>query len=269
MFFDKCDGKDGLYQSSTLLLSQKQSILKTMEYNYTAIILKKKKIGETDRLYTFYTLEAGKLQSIGRGIRKPQAKLAGHLETLNQSDIIVARRHGLGNIASAITERYFLGIKSDAATLKQVFEAISVFERLVDFEEKDEVLFALLQSYLTTVNALSEETRHEKVHIVTQGFLFQILSHLGYHVEMRACVVSGELLSVSKRYYFSPDAGGVIEARFMDQAQKAVAINQNTIKLIRLFFQNKLASLTRVQVTREDLVCVEQVSRSFLQWMGQ
>jgi DNA repair protein RecO (recombination protein O) len=238
-----------------------------MEYNYTAIILKKKKIGETDRLYTFYTLEAGKLQSIGRGIRKPHAKLAGHMETLNQSDVIVARRHGLGNIASAITEQYFLGIKSDEAVLKQVFEAITFFERLIDFEEKDEELFSLLQSYLMTVNALAQKAKQEKVKIVTQGFLFQLLSHLGYHLEMRFCVMSGEPLSASERYYFSPDAGGVIDARFVNQAQKAVSINENAIKLIRLFFQNKLFSLTRLQVKHEDLVCVEHISRSFLQWI--
>ncbi len=240
-----------------------------MEYNYTAIILRKKKIGETDRLYTFYTLEAGKLQSIGRGIRKPQAKLAGHLETLSQSDVIVARRHGLGNIASAITERYFLALKSDEATLALVFESIASFEKLVDFEEKDEALFDLLQIYLTTANALVSEGKSDKVKIVTQGFLFQLLSHLGYHLEMRACAVSGEPLASVNRYYFSPDAGGVIEARFVGQAQRAVAINENAIKLIRLFFQNKLSSLSRVQVAQEDLVCVESVSRAFLQWIGQ
>lgn len=238
-----------------------------MEYNYTAIILKKRKIGETDRLYTFYTLEAGKMQSIGRGIRKPQAKLSGHMETLNQTNVIVARRHGLGNIASAITEHYFLGIKSDEAALGSVFAAVHSFERLVDFEEKDEDLFMLLRSYLTAVDALSGADRQAKTNLVTQGFLFQLLSHLGYHLEMRRCAVSGEALSAEKRYYFSPDAGGVVDVRFVGHAQKVVSINENAIKLIRIFFQNKLSSLTRLQVSREDLMCVEHVSRAFLQWI--
>lgn len=238
-----------------------------MEYNYTAIILKKRKIGETDRLYTFYTLEAGKLQSIGRGIRKPQAKLAGHMETLNQTDVIVARRHGLGNIASAITEHYFLGIKSDESVLKQVFEAIDFFERLIDFEEKDEELFGLLRAYLMTVDALAHEGRKEKVALVTQGFLFQLLSSLGYHLEMRSCAVSGEMLSSSSRYYFSPEAGGVVDARYAGQVRRAVSISENAIKLIRIFFQSKLSSLSRLQVGREDLVCVGHVSRAFLQWI--
>jgi DNA repair protein RecO (recombination protein O) len=239
----------------------------SMEYNYTAIMLKKKKIGETDRLYTFYTLEAGKMQSIGRGIRKPQAKLAGHLETLNQSDVIVARRNGLGNISSAITEHYFLGIKSNEAVLKQVFEAMASFERLIDFEEKDEELFGLLRSYLMTIDRIVQERDLDKTRIVTQGFFFQLLSHLGYHLEMRSCAISGEALSSSVQYYFSPDAGGVIDARFVNQAQQIVSINENAIKLIRLFFHNKVSSLTRVRVMPDDLICVERVSRSFFQWI--
>lgn len=238
-----------------------------MEYNYTAIILKKKKIGETDRLYTFYTLEAGKLQSIGRGIRKPQAKLAGHMETLNQTDMVVARRHGLGNIASAITERYFPKIKSDARTLRGVLDAVASFERLVDFEEKDEELFELLRSYLAAVDGLEGEGTSYKARIVTQGFLFLLLSRLGYHLEMRVCAVSGEPLSSANRYLFSPDAGGVIDARFLGHGQRVVSVNENAIKLIRIFFQNRLASLPRLLVGEEDLVCVEHVSRSFLRWI--
>lgn len=240
-----------------------------MEYNYTAIILKKRKIGETDRLYTFYTLEAGKLQSIGRGIRKSKAKLAGHMETLNQANLIIARRHGLGNIASAITEQYFLGIKSDESVLSMVFEAINSFERLVDMEEKDEDLFVLLRSYLSTVDALVQDGKQEKVAIVTQGFLFQFLSHLGYHLEMRSCAVSGEALSSSSRYCFSPDAGGVIDVRHVRHAQKVVSISENAIKVIRIFFRSKLSSLERLQVNREDLMRVEHVSRAFLQWIAR
>ncbi|MDD5084090.1 MAG: DNA repair protein RecO [Candidatus Moranbacteria bacterium] len=238
-----------------------------MEYNYTAIILKKRKIGETDRLYTFYTLEAGKLQSIGRGIRKPKAKLAGHLETLSQSDVIVARRHGLGNIASAITEQYFLNIKTDETMLARVFQTIAYFEQLVDFEERDEELFGLLRAYLVVIDGLEGEAKYEKARIITQGFLFRLLSHLGYHLEMRVCAVSGDPLSSSNRYYFSPDIGGVIDARYTNRAKKAVAINENVIKLIRIFFQNRLSSMTRLCVSHEDLVCVERVSQSFLRWI--
>jgi DNA repair protein RecO (recombination protein O) len=238
-----------------------------MEYNYTALVLRKKKIGETDRLYTLYTREAGKVQSIGRGIRKPQAKLAGHLETLNQSAIIVARRHGLGNIASAITEEYFLHIKKNVRLLQLALKSVAVFDCLVESGEKDEMLFEMLKEYLQTLNQVSLEEGDALARIVTQGFLFRILSHNGYHLEMNVCAVSGEELSLDEQYCFSPEAGGVVKHRYGSGLQRVIAVSENAIKLMRLFSRHKLASLQKVRVQEMDLVCVERVSQDFLQWI--
>lgn len=239
-----------------------------MEYNYTAITLKKRKIGETDRLYTFYTLESGKIQAIGRGIRKPKAKLSGHVETLNQADIIVARRHGLGNIASAISEQYFPNIKADAFALGQVFSAIACFERLVDLEEKDEELFFLLREYLSIVDGLTKEGKHEKIRLLTQGFLFQVLNHLGYRIDVRACSISGRTLSSEHRYYFSPDIGGIICSEYISHTKRAVAIDHHVITLMRVTFTNKLSSLSKLAVSDSTLAQSDKVLNMFLEWIS-
>ena len=125
----------------------------------------------------------------------------------------------------------------------------------------------LLQSYLTAVNILTSDGRQEKARIVTQGFLFQLLSHLGYHLEMHACAVSGEALSIHSNYFFSPEAGGVVDTTYINRSQRVVSLNHNAIKVMRIFSYNKLSSLHRLQVSHEDLVCVEHVSRIFLQWI--
>lgn len=246
---------------------EKEYTEKTMEYNYTAIILRKRKIGETDRLYTMYTREAGKVQSIGRGIRRPQAKLAGHMETLNQSSVIVARRHGLGNIAGAITERYFGGVKSDAFVLRLAIGMIGIFDRLIDTEEKDERLFDLLQAYLMTLDILVQERKSERATLITHAFAFQLLDCLGYRAHTHSCALSGEPLSSDARYAFSPDAGGVVDARLAHLATRAVPLSVNAIKLIRLFLQNRLETIARVRVSDEDERSVGEAAQSFLHWV--
>jgi DNA repair protein RecO (recombination protein O) len=246
-----------------------------MEYNYTALVLKKRKVGETDRLYTLYTLEAGKIQSIGRGIRKPQAKLASHLETLNQVDVIVARRHGLGNIASAIAERSFDRLKSDESILGMTLGTVRMFERVVDFEEKDEVLFGLLQTYLVVGNEIMTAAgalfvdREKRVRVLTQGFLLQTADRLGYRVDMRRCVVSGEALDVTKRYVFRPDRGGVSEARFICDGERSVAVSASAIKLVRILLENRLTSLDRLRVDAAVITEVERVSLALFHWIGR
>src|SRR3972149_3388532 len=115
-----------------------------MEIRYNAIILKKKKTGETDRLYTLYTLEQGK----------------GQLETLIQGLVIAVKGNGMGKIAGAVAEKNFLYLRSDADILKRVLETVNVFERLVEWDESDAELFNLLVEYLTlSANFAKEKQR--------------------------------------------------------------------------------------------------------------
>jgi DNA repair protein RecO (recombination protein O) len=240
-----------------------------MELRYNAIVLKKKEVGETDRLYTLYTENSGKLQLVAKGVRKPEAKLAGQLETLMQGLIIVVKGKGTGKIAGAVAEKSFVHVRSDLDILKRVLETVSIFERLVGLEEKDPELFALLSQYLELVNDLAQEGKKEKVLLISEAFLFQLFSHLGYEIETGACVVSGEKLAQGERHFFSPSAGGMLRGEHVHLAPGALPITESAIKLLRLFLSNKLPNITKVSVDHQGLRELHQVSQRFYQWIGQ
>lgn len=238
-----------------------------MELRYNAIVLRKKEVGETDRLYTLYTESAGKLQLVAKGVRKPEAKLAGQLETLMQGLVIVVKGRGAGKIAGAVAEKNFIHLRGDFDILKRVLEAVSIFERLVGWEEKDEVLFRLLDTYLRVSNELAKEQKREKVLLVTEGFLFQLFAHLGYEIETSTCVVSGKKLTRGEKHFFSPSAGGMLHHEHAHQTHGALPISESVIKIIRLFLQNKLETLPKVTITETDLREVRQVATRFYQWI--
>lgn len=238
-----------------------------MELRYNAIVLKKKEVGETDRLYTLYTLEQGKVQLVAKGVRKPEAKLAGQLETLMQGLVIVAKGRGTGRIAGAVAEKNFLHLRTDMDVLKRVLEAVTMFERLVEWDEPDAELFRLLSAYLSLADDLAEEGKKEKVFLLTEGFLFQLFAQLGYEIETGACVVSGEKLQSGEQHFFSPSAGGVLLGEHVRQLASAFAVSESTIKLMRLFLSNTLASLVRVQVSESDLREVRQATTRFFEWI--
>lgn len=238
-----------------------------MELRYNAIVLKKKEVGETDRMYTLYTDTAGKLSLVAKGVRKSEAKLAGQLETLMQGMIIVVKGRGAGKIAGAVAEQSFLHLRSDLEILKRVMEAVSIFERLVGWEEKDLVLFELLGKYLSIANDLAKDKKREKVLLLTEGFLFQLFAHLGYAIETGACVVSGEKLSTGERHFFSPSAGGMLRGEHAHLSYGALPISESVIKLIRLFLHNKLDALLKISVSEKDVREARQVATRFFQWI--
>lgn len=240
-----------------------------MELRYHAIVLKKKEVGETDRLYTLYTESAGKLQFVAKGVRKPEAKLAGQLETLMSVMVIVVKGRGAGKIAGAVQEQTFRFLRQDLSVLQSVLEAVSCLERLVEWEERDEQLFALLATYLELVNDQAREQKQEKVFLLTAGFLFQLFAHLGYEIETGACVLSGERLAPGERHFFSPSAGGMLRGEHAHLAQNAFPISESVIKLIRLFLHNRLEALLKISVSERDVREAGQAARRFFQWIRE
>lgn len=239
-----------------------------MEYNYTAIVLGKRKVGETDRIYTFYTKEAGKIKAVAAGVRKPHAKLAGHLETLDRSAIMVARSRGMGKIASAVAESQSPSLKGHIDILGRALEAVRYFERFVDESVADEELYGLLSEFIDLMDRLAREGLAHQARLIRQAFVFQLFDRLGYRLETRVSVLSGEKLHQGGRYAVSPDLGGVIERERGSEAHYALPVGHQAIKLLRLFTTQRLSSLLKLDVEPAVLRETGQTLRSFAKWLA-
>jgi len=241
-----------------------------MEYKYTAIILNKIDIGETDRLYAFYTLEKGKMTAVARGVRKSQSKLAGKLENFYLIDLTVMKSRGMGNISSSIVERNFIHLHNNFDILEKVFGSIKIFNRLLKDEEKDLGVFKLLLEYLEVMNNLAKnkniEKSVEKSNLIEQGFTFKFLELLGYKIESNKCIESGKNLS-EKNNFFNYSQGGMVCNKYASGMKNTMAVSNNSIKIIRIFFQNNLGALSRLAVNKKDINEIRRMSKSFIAWI--
>lgn len=247
----------------------------SMEYKYTGIILSKKDIGEADRLYTIYTLEAGKIQALAKGVRKPQARLAGSLENFNLADVTVVRKQGTGKIISSIVEENFSAIRNSLEASVFVLGELKTMDKLTGLEMRDKELFLLLKEHLETVNRMSgkhltgkKQGFLEKVRLLSLGFRFKLFSQLGYKIGVVACPDCGKKVKMGKNY-FSPSAGGIVCRSCIRAGEETRQIADNAIKLIRIFYQNKIASLSKVKTARKDLDDLEGISVKFLNWIDK
>jgi len=237
-----------------------------MEYKYTGIILNKLDIGETDRLYTIFTREGGKIKSLAKGVRKPHAKLASSLETLTLADITVVKNRGTGKIAGSIIENSYPNLKKNGEAMLEVFGAINLFNKLVDLESKDETMFMLLSDYLEAADgAASKDSMEEKNRLLSLGFSLKLLELSGYKIEAQMCVLCGGRLA-GETFHFSPELGGILCQTCGRLQQGTILINTNTIKLMRIIFASSMKSLGKLKVEKKDLDALSRVVRSFLLW---
>jgi DNA repair protein RecO (recombination protein O) len=243
-----------------------------MNFKYNGIILSKFDIGETDRLYTVYALEAGKMRLKAVGVKKPNAKLAGSLEPVTFSEIFLARGRGRGNITGAITMNNFLGIKSEIMALQKVFYIFGIFNRLVTDEEKDENIFNLLLSYLESMDKLCQDGARNgsydenKSDIITLGFSFKLLDSLGYKIEGEKCVSCGEKLREDGNY-FSAEMGGIVCPDCKAGNGRKVKISSHAIKLIRIFPGNRVENFGKISASKETVKNLKIIANEEISWI--
>ncbi len=238
-----------------------------MEFKYRAIILSKFNVSETDCLYVIYTLEVGKISVLAKGVRKPAAKLAGILEPITYSEIFLARNKGRGKITGALCVNNFSQVKNDLKSLEWVFYIFKLFNRLVAQEEKDVRIFNLLLSYLEILENINTKKEIEaKKDLLTLGFIEKLLESLGYGVQTKKCIGCSQQLIIGENY-FSAQQGGILCPKCSRQESKKIKINDETIKLMRIFKRNKMENFWKIKVSKKTLANLKAVVNELLRWI--
>lgn len=239
-----------------------------MEYKFHGIILSKNDVGETDRIYTVYSLEAGKVRLAAKGVRKPNARLAGNLEPVSFAEIFVAKNRGQGNITGAVPADGFMEIKKNLAAIEKVFYIFKIFSKLVVDEEKDEKIFQLLLEYLQVMDKTVEESGDElKMDILTFGFIFKLLRFLGYGLEMKKCVKCSAKLFPGKNF-FSAQRGGVICEQCSAKEMKRLKISDESVKFIRIFLENRMGSLEKIKSEKNNINNLKLIANDMINWVA-
>jgi len=238
-----------------------------MDYKYTGIILNKKDVGETDRIYTIYTLESGKIRVLAKSVRKANAKLAGFLENFNLAEIFIAKSQGMGKITGSIVINNFSRIRNNLEIVRDVFNSVNLLNRLIKDENKDQKIFQLLQEYLETMDEVAKENNPDKNEIVSLGFAFKLFEELGYKIEAGNCAFCQEKIREGNNF-FDPEQGGIVCEKCLPSLKTRIRANANTIKILRIFFQNSLKSLIKLKAEKKDLDNLKIIKQEFLNWIA-
>lgn len=248
------------------MFSQCWATLQRMEYRCTSIMLRKREVGETDRFYTFYTREQGKVTAIAKGVRKAEAKLASSLETVTLSEIMLARTRGTGRITGAVLEESYPALHQSPVILHAVIRYLVAVDRLVELGEKDETLFALLKQYVEGAEALATHLVSEhQSRLLTEAAYYQLFAHLGYELELTRCAHSGEVLKQGERFFISFEAGGIVKETFAKAVNDRHPISENAIKTLRLITRARFDQLKKIVLDEKTL---DELSRLRLVYEG-
>ena len=144
-----------------------------------ALILNKRPLKDADRLYVLYTKDYGKIEAKVKSAASSKSKLAGHLEPMSLSQVMIVKGRGMETIAGAqLIERFtFSDIRLQPLTALAAEMVIKFVKPGLPDIRIYKLLLAFLNSLTNSINNLDEHR------LLTLRFIWRFLSLLGYQID--------------------------------------------------------------------------------------
>lgn len=142
-------------------------------------------VGEYDRMYSLLTKEFGKVRAIVRSVRRPAAKLAGHLDIPNKSWVQLVPTSRGWQVTQALERESFPAARRDRVALAALL-ANARFMDMFSQETHDQELFGLWQEFLVHLEGAAGGDSRDTEFIAAQ-FRIRALSVFGFLPDLRVC----------------------------------------------------------------------------------
>lgn len=198
-----------------------------------AIVLRRTNYQEADRILDLVT-PLGKRSVIARGVRKEKSRLAGSVELLCESEIVLTKsnKSSLAILTSARLIRFYGNILKSYDRMTFAYDTLKNISKAVNQIEEPE-WYDLLSQVLSGLDDLKIDLR-----LIRVWFLLQYQKLLGNELNM-LYDVDGKKLEKNKKYTYDYLERGLRE----DIGGK---INGDVIKFLRVVNNNSLDLVTKI-----------------------
>ena len=194
-------------------------------YKAEAIVLRRRPLGEADRVLTLFTREWGKLSAVARGVRKSTSRLAGRLEPFSRVEMLLARGRGaLDIVAQAEMLQGMAELRHDLQRFAAAAVAAELLEAATPERESHPEVFGLM---VGTLNLLARDDPS-----ALPWFALRLVTLVGFQPTLEACAVCGRRPEPSPSW--SHPLGGVVCSRCAVRDPAAARLRAETLRALRL-----------------------------------
>lgn len=145
-------------------------------YKVEAIILKRKNIGEADRILTIFTKEYGKLKVLAKGIRRITSRRGPHVEVFSHLTMILYRGKTWDIVSEAQTLEVYSVLRKKLDRVSTAYYMCELVDGLLPEKQEHRDIFYLLLEELKQLNELANNKIGEHSH----EFSLELLRTLGF-----------------------------------------------------------------------------------------
>jgi len=231
----------------------------TLKYKTRAFVFKKSDRNESDRIFSVFTDDFGRLDIFAKAIRKITSKLRGGIDIFSLSEIEFIQGKNRKTLTDATAIKRFSSIPQSPEKYEMANRMGEVLDNFIKGEEKDKGIFDLLNEVLAELDALGALSL--KLQLLHYYFLWNAMSLLGYRPQVEKCnVCHGKLNPYS--IYFSDKSGGTI-CKNCSTLGGEQRISSDVVKILRLIFRKDWQILSRLKIEPVSQKLFEKVSDNY------
>lgn len=202
-------------------------------YKSRGIVLRSIRFGEADRILDLYTVDAGLVSVIAKGVRRTKSKFGARLEPLSCVEFMAYQGRNLDTLTQAETLDSFKGVREDLPRFEAAARMVAYVRALSSGGDPDRRIFNLLYHALTALRR-----RDEGFDVLEVAFGLKLLTISGYALQLDACAGCGEAPvgenGSGKPPRFAPEIGGILCPGCSSEAPKdSFAVPPGTMAAMR------------------------------------
>ncbi len=231
-------------------------------YRVEAVILRRRDIGEADRLLTIYTPTHGKAHVIAKGARKPTSRKAGHLELFTHSSLLIAKGQTLDIVTQAEALHTFRPLRESLERATFAHYAVELLDRFAAEGEENAPLFRLL---VVTLQRICESSN---LPLTLLFYELRLLALEGYRPQLFVCARCGEALRPVINY-FDPEMGGMLCPRCGEGmlTRRIRTVSVNALKVLRYLQSRDYDECIRLRLRAETQAEVESLMLHYVTYI--
>ncbi len=195
-------------------------------FSTPAIVLGGIRLGEADKLITFFTNERGKLKGVAKGARRMKSRFGAALEPFTHCKLVFFDKGAekLARIEQCDIIHSFQSLREDWGGIERSSRMVDLVRQMTPDGQANEAVFDLLLQGLRFLEAKKDPP------LSVMLFMSRLIACSGYQPHWEACLKCR--LPFKRRkpetLYFSPGAGGALCAKCGQNTMPLIPMSQGT-----------------------------------------
>ncbi|HEX6922651.1 MAG TPA: DNA repair protein RecO [Bacillales bacterium] len=206
------------------------------------IVIRTMDYGETNKIVTLFTRDAGKIALFARGAKKTRSRLSSVTQLFTYGHYLYFSGKGMGTLRQGESIDTFRGLQLDLLRTAYASYIVELLDKLLEDRAPNPFLFELLSQ---TLHYMDEEVDPEVMKFIFETKMFDVA---GIRPQLEGCI---NCKRTEGPFVFSVREGGLLCANCKRIDPHYLRISETALKLLRLFMHMDLKRLGKVSLKPE------------------